>query len=340
MGNKKICVIGYFGLRSNQIDGQTIKTREIYSLIDSNYEGKINFIDTQNLLRHPFDLLKLIWYVYNSNILIYLPGENSLRQLYPIIRFFKRKNTKIIYPVVGGWLADFLFSNTKYVSYLKTFDLIGVETTRLKNELISNFNLANVEILTNFRSQPYTPFQNNCNDTLRLVFMARICKEKGTNLIFDLASKIQNLRLPITISFFGKLNPDYEDEFTANINKYRGICQFGGLIQPDKVYETLNRNDLLILPTFYEGEGFPGSILDAYKAGLPVIVSNWKDLPEFVEDGVTGFLFDLNHPQEFTEKIIYLNENRDKLKIMKSNALAKSKEYDSESAWNLIKSYL
>ena len=33
MNGKKILVIGYFGYKSNQLDGQTIKTRNVYKLI-------------------------------------------------------------------------------------------------------------------------------------------------------------------------------------------------------------------------------------------------------------------------------------------------------------------
>lgn len=44
---KKILVFGYFGYVTNQLDGQTIKTREIYELIKSHDEYDVCYADTQ-----------------------------------------------------------------------------------------------------------------------------------------------------------------------------------------------------------------------------------------------------------------------------------------------------
>ncbi len=36
--------------------------------------------------------------------------------------------------------------------------------------------------------------------------------------------------------------------------------------------------------------GDPGIIIEAYSCGKPVITTNWKQIPEIVEDGRTGYL--------------------------------------------------
>ena len=94
----------------------------------------------------------------------------------------------------------------------------------------------------------------------------------------------------------------------------------------------------MVLLTKYEGEGFPGSILDAYISGIPVIVTNWKFLPEFVDEGKTGFV--VNNANDFIDKVIRLSEDNELLLDMKKAALEKSSNYSAESAWEVLKPYL
>jgi glycosyltransferase involved in cell wall biosynthesis len=106
------------------------------------------------------------------------------------------------------------------------------------------------------------------------------------------------------------------------------------------IYTTLSEYDILVFPTRYPGEGFPGTILDAYISGLPVIATNWRFIPEFIDESKTGYLFDVNHPEEIFQYVDYFIDNPHKLKAFKKNALEKSKEYSSDIAWEIIKPYL
>lgn len=40
-------VLGYFGYESNQLDGQTVKTRDVYRLIQEQFPNKVGYYDTQ-----------------------------------------------------------------------------------------------------------------------------------------------------------------------------------------------------------------------------------------------------------------------------------------------------
>jgi glycosyltransferase involved in cell wall biosynthesis len=43
-------------------------------------------------------------------------------------------------------------------------------------------------------------------------------------------------------------------------------------------------------PTSYESENFPVVLLEALRAGLPIVSTNWRGIPEIVEEGTTGYL--------------------------------------------------
>ena len=97
--------------------------------------------------------------------------------------------------------------------------------------------------------------------------------------------------------------------FFEEIKKYSNIT-FNGFTEPDDVHLILSSYDVLVLPTRYKGEGFPGAIIDAYIAGLPVVVSKWRDIPSFVDEGVTGYIYNLENEKEFYDYLIKMGENK------------------------------
>ena len=70
-----------------------------------------------------------------------------------------------------------------------------------------------------------------------------------------------------------------------------------------------NRAFALIYPSFYEGFGIP--ILEAMKAGTPVLALNSSSIPEVA--GNAGVLIDKIDISMFNEGLSYIEENRSNL---------------------------
>ena len=75
--------------------------------------------------------------------------------------------------------------------------------------------------------------------------------------------------------------------------------------------ELFNKAFCLIYPSRYEGFGIP--LIEAMKAGCPVITSNYASIPEVV--GQAGLIVKEIFPELFVEKVKYLElkENREKI---------------------------
>ena len=184
---RKILVLGYFGYLSNQIDGQTIKTRSIYSLLYQNAQNAhIIYFDTQQFQKSKIRLLSLIRLLCKIDIVIYLPGKKNLKFISPIVFFLsKLLKYKTIYPVIGGWLSEYI-ENRKYLqNNLQKVEAVLVESSALQKRLEMNYNFTNVVLFPNFRIHNFKPLGIEEHAEVRLVFMARIMKEKGCDLIFD-----------------------------------------------------------------------------------------------------------------------------------------------------------
>ena len=140
----------------------------------------------------------------------------------------------------------------------------------------------------------------------------------------------------IIIDFYGQIDSCDNEYFQENIQKYDFISYKGSLL-PAKIHSTLSLYDILLLPTHYYTEGFPGSVLDAYYAGIPVIVTNWKYANEFVVNEKSGFIIPFeNGEKELINTIIKLENHPTLLVEMKNEAKKKGIEYSPLSIWNTL----
>lgn len=335
----KVLIIGYFGYITNQLDGQTVKTRNIYSLLKKNSTHIINYFDTQSFKKSKYNVAKLLMAISNADVIYYLPAQRNLKYIFPVIfSICKVLNIKLNYLVVGGWLQDFIKDNPLHKYLLLQVSRIYVETDTLYQGL-NSLGFSNIYKLHNFRMEPYP--QLNISTTIpkpntRLVFMARVTPQKGVDLIFRLSNelKIANIQ-NVTIDIYGPISKDYTDNFYHQLKK--SDVKYRGILEPENIHNTLKEYDLLLFPTKFYTEGFPGTVLDAYISGLPVITTNWLNAKEFVINGKSGYITPFNDEKAFINKVLYVLMNPNEISVLKKNTLVLRDKYSSHSAWEILR---
>lgn len=336
---KKILVLGYFGYLTNQLDGQTVKTRDVYRLVKEQLgECKVDYFDTQEFQNNKMKIFPMFWKIMRCKTLFYLPAHNNLKVFFPVIFILSQLfRFKIHYFVVGGWLREYLTHLPIHRFMLGRIKGIHTETKRLKKELEDYYSFNNVDIFPNFRFFEFTPKPSE-SEKLRIVFMARVMKQKGLDWIFDLADYIyeHNLQDKYSITFFGPETEEEKEYFENNVAKY-DFAEYKGTLQPKEIHETLSKYDVMLLPTHFYTEGLPGSVVDAYISGIPVVVTEWKHSHEFVDDGKSGFIVPFeNGKQQMIDRVMSLEEDRNLLRGMKANALIKRMEFAPPKLDNLV----
>jgi glycosyltransferase involved in cell wall biosynthesis len=78
--------------------------------------------------------------------------------------------------------------------------------------------------------------------------------------------------------------------------------QWLGFLRQDEINSLYNRSRLVVLPSRCF-EGFPNSVAQAMAARKPVVASRLGGIPEIVEDGKTGLLFESGNVKDLVEKI-------------------------------------
>jgi len=342
--SKKILILGNFGYESNNIGGQTIKTRNILDLLRSKTgSGEVDYFDIDSLYVNKFNFLHMFKAFTKADVILLVPGQKFLNVIFPLLYGINKIFKKDIHLfAVGGWLSDFISGKAKLAYKLKNINVF-VESVSLKRDLIEKNNLRKVSVFPNFRFHDFEPKPYESDSTFKLLFFARITKAKGYDTLFDFARYYANNRSlfnrEIKIDFYGPLDPEYERDFLEKA-ALLDIVSYNGVVSPKEVFGIISKYDLTVLPTVHPGEGFPGTIVDSYIAGVPVVVTRWKNLPEYVDEDITGYIYNVGDNSRLYEIIRDLVNNPVKLAVLKKQSHNKSIEYSAEKAWEIIRTLI
>ncbi len=295
---RKVSVIGHFGFGFDFYDGQTIKTKIINQALQEQYgKDQVLEVDTHGGLKKVLKALFQVRYAFkNAHNIIMLPARNGLRIFGRLLPIYKRRfpNRRIHYIVIGGWLPEFLQKNKSMLRQLKHFDGIYVETNSMQQKLKA-CGIERVFVLPNCKYLDIISREElvfDCKEPYKLCTFSRVMREKGIEDAVN-AVRIVNEKYGstlYTLDIYGQIDPNQQDWFNQLQETFPSYVRYMGCVAFDKSVAVLKNYYTLLFPTYYEGEGFAGTLLDAMAAGVPVIASDWKYNCEIVNDRV-GWIY-------------------------------------------------
>lgn len=335
----KTGICGHFGFNHNCLDGQTIKTKIITRELQKKFgNNEVKIVDTyggkKRLIPIVFNLIKLIMQCKN---VIILPAHNSLRIFAPLLTFVNYfYNRKLHYVVIGGWLPEFVATRKYLQRALMSFDSIYVETNVMKTKLVAmgfnnvivmpnckELNILKPEELVYAKDEPY-----------KLCTFSRVMKEKGIEEAVNAVIAVNDElgRIVYTLDIYGQIDSNQIDWFKRLELRFPEYIKYKGLVDFDKTTNVLKNYFALLFPTYYEGEGFAGTLIDALAAGVPVIASDWRYNSEVIKDKKNGFII---HKSLKAELIRVLN-NTDKINEIKKINIKDAENYLPRNVVNKI----
>jgi glycosyltransferase involved in cell wall biosynthesis len=76
----------------------------------------------------------------------------------------------------------------------------------------------------------------------------------------------------------------------------------------DEVYSLMGAANALIFPSQWY-EGLPRTIIESFAKGTPVIASRLGSMPELIDDGNTGLLFEPGDDKDLADKVeVFLSD--------------------------------
>ena len=148
------------------------------------------------------------------------------------------------------------------------------------------------------------------SETLKVVFTARMVKEKGVIELIEAAEKLRkDYEGKLEFWLCGRLAVNFDavskEELEARCDgRYIKWLDF----QKD-IKSILEQCHIMAFPSYYR-EGVPKSLIDACAVGRPIVTTNSIGCKDVVDDGVNGFLVPVKDSEALAQKLRILIEDK------------------------------
>lgn len=341
MNGQRIGFIGRVDTSGTLVDGQTVKTRSCYAALVGLYgESRILLADTTDYVHRPLRTAASValCIVRAKKIFVSL-SRNGRRFLFPLLYLVARLLGREVYHcLIGGWLASDVRANPRIVKYLNSFQVNWVESHQLASDLVE-LGVENARFLQNFkRLQPVSSTKLSGSVTqipIRLCVFSRVQERKGvSDAIHAVAELNSEGPVRVLLDVYGPIDEDYRKVLEALLESNSSV-RYRGKVDPEESVSILAGYDGLLFPTKYYEEGIPGTILDAFFAGLPIVASRWKYHAELLEDGITGLSYEFGHNERLAPTVKELFFSNFDLQYIRSRCVEMSRMY-TELEWQRV----
>ena len=296
-----------------------LENRINHLLIPTNiYHGRFRSI------RNFFYLIRSFWrQVRKGDIaVVNISSKLGIVTLYPMMVVLCRvRGLKVVCRMFAGSIHTYLGSSElrKIIAFhfLKKSKINYFET----QELINWFNKNNISCkwFPNVRKPHSYRVSNEYNK--RIVYVSQIYKEKGIDILLKLSNRLPE---DYIIDVYGPiLDEKYSEDF---FREYR--ASYKGVLLPNEVVPQLSKYNIMVFPTYWDAEGYPGVIIEAMSLGMPVISTKIGGIPELIDHEETGILADVKDEEALYNAI--MSVNNEKYKRLVDGAFKKYKDYNSD----------
>lgn len=250
-------------------------------------ENQINVIHTQYLSGMSYMALKLAqkmnirtYYTHHMTV-DHLTQPWPMKPLRPLLSYLIRK-------------------------FVRQHEYLSAPSRRLANNLSKELKSP-----VNYISNPIAeqslahsvPFPETQNFTV--LFVGRLNFEKNIDVLLKGFALAQKEHPTMRLCLAGAGSEEAHLKRLAQKLNITTSVHFLGWVPQSEVGSVYLGSDIFVLPSFIETQGLV--VLEAMKAGKPVIISNQVvSAEELVIPGKTGFIFDAIKPEDLADRICYL----------------------------------
>ena len=204
-------------------------------------------------------------------------NENLIKKIMLLLQKKAYKSSRMVF-----------FQNASNKKYFQDINIVGTKTALLPGSGV------NLEL---HKYEQFPQFDN----VIRFIFVSRIRKDKGIEELFNAIKLSVNNYKNIEFHIVGWYEDEnYKGTINKMINEYPVI--YHGNQSQEKVHELITNSHCLVHPSYHEG--MANVLLEAAAAGRPCMASNIPGCKEAIDNGVTGYLFDVQSADSLANAII------------------------------------
>lgn len=211
-------------------------------------------------------------------------------------------------------LTNFVISNTNiiFISELLRSEVQNLKGYKkiyfLQNGVENTLSSEEFDTIVHLRSQL---------DNTRVLYLSNMIREKGYDIVLDLALKFKSLNLNIKFDFAGGWASQEDEQYFKSFveqHKLYDVVTYNGLVLGEDKKALFSKSTLFIFPSQYRREVFPLSILEALSYGLPVLSFNIGATSDIINEKIgiltnkASIFEDLNMMiEKFQSEMAYTN---------------------------------
>lgn len=149
------------------------------------------------------------------------------------------------------------------------------------------------------------------SDCLRILYLSALLQSKGLLVLLEALPKLLQYRKDVRCIVAGGWGKDSEvvrrrsAEMLSNGHLEEFVSMVGPVEGADKL-SLLGSANLFVFPTLADSYGIV--LLEAMRAGLPIVATRVGAIPEILIEGTNGLLCEAGNPEDLAEKILFLME--------------------------------
>tara|TARA_B100000886_G_scaffold307078_1_gene239856 strand:- start:4070 stop:5173 length:1104 start_codon:yes stop_codon:yes gene_type:complete len=319
----------------------TNKNFEIFYAIPQN-NNFTKYLDTKNHLKiserkiKPRDIFNFIKFANLHSIDIIHAHGKGAGALARITSFFLKK--PVIYTFHGihlkchNWYKRLFYVFYEYLlGWIDTSKILVskseknyAEKSKIylgTNSIIINNGVSNMPQKGSKESDPYLIKNINYSKT-NIISVCRFEQQKNIRDILKIALKLSNFNFNIIGD-----GPIWEE--IENLILEKNIRNVFLLGKKKNVFNYLYSSDIYLSTSLYEG--LPLSILEAMSIGLPIVASNVVGNCDTVENGISGYFYELKNINKAVYYLVKLAKNKNLRKKMGDAAFYRQRNIFSKN---------
>lgn len=170
--------------------------------------------------------------------------------------------------------------------------------------------------------------------TLRFGFVAEVRADKG---VPELLAAFERVReqlsasgIAASLEVVGPVRAAFVERFAALLAAQGAGVTHLGQLDIEQLIPWIAERDVLVLPTRFSNEGYPGVVLEALALGVPVIATRWRALPEIVVDGHNGLLCEPGDVDSLVAQMLRIARDAELRAMLAVNARSGGQRFQAE----------
>ncbi|MGB3479796.1 MAG: glycosyltransferase family 4 protein [bacterium] len=279
---------------------QMVKQLQIQNLVEiqiidtSRKYSNFNLLDTIKVALRT--IMKLILYTKKVDIVTYHASPKAALLFSPVVHIVSRCFRKPwVLRCFGGNIDQVYKAFSPVIRFFIQKTSLAADSCLFQtHHLVDFFNkICKTHALwfpNNRLMPPLTTATSRTTAINKFIFVGNVKYSKGIKEIIEASGKFKS---KIIVDVYGPFQEGIDEQNFKGLT----VVKYKGVLSPDQVIATIKKYHILLLPSYYQGEGYPGVILEAYAAGIPVITTDWRSISEIVDE-TSGILIQPKNANE------------------------------------------